>query len=160
MKLSYPLMALAGVVLLRQCWRQPVRVLVPSALAILLVLCIRFETVEKGPSSVTVISPHQISVTCEGCDNARVVVLRPARMSYADIYFATNSATLRGVDYRNIYDFRTIPVADTIRVVMPTRIAGGPLELAFKAPHLYSQASPPSAATLSGRFVLRKPRLP
>lgn len=159
LKLSYPLFALAAFNGVRICVAKPKATVVFAAL-VLMLMAIRFEMKEYPVAQVTVESDKALSFTCGECKAARVFVIRPANLNYAQIYFAENRARIGDVTYRNIYDFRTIPVDDTIRTIFPVMVAGQPVQLSFVAEHGYRVGAPPQVTALSGRFRMRLPRLP
>lgn len=159
LKLSYPLLALLAFNGIRLCWQQP-KMLAPALVLGLAMLSIRFEAVQLPALAVKVDDERSLSFTCAGCRRARVAVIQPGLLNYSQIYYENHVARIGADQFRNIYDFRTIPVDGTIRAVFPVAFAERPVSIAFAAPHGYSQAAPPVVTAVSTRFRLRLPRFP
>jgi hypothetical protein len=155
-KLSYPLLALFAAYAVVAALEDR-RHIAGVVAVVLLPLLLRYEVKETGKAWVMIDDERTLTVTCDGCKLARGFVLAPTKLNYLEVSIGAHLALISGRRHRNFYDFRAIPVGETIRTVFPEPISSDSVQLTFAHPHGYSESFRPEAKFFHGYFRFAVP---
>lgn len=126
------------------------------------ILSVSYQT-EARAATATVVDPQTLSIECTGCGSYRALHLKGMSLDpyliYQSVMLADadlHSITAEGKRTRNIYDFRTVPLDDGVRIVFSEDVRYENLQVQFAVRHGFQQnAAGPDVLAISGRFGLK-----
>ena len=130
------------------------RTLIGHVVAIFFVTSIVLDARVAATETAAVVDDRTLSLGCEVCRNIKVLTIAPNLQAFSAVYFENNLVRQGASEWRNIFDMRTIPVADTIRTIFFSPLRNESLTLTFATPHQYSDEKSARVTYIEHHFTL------